>query len=198
MKRKLLCIILAACLVLSVVMPATALAAKGKAFDDFEATGTVLGIDPGTVKAAGNSGRWIVSERQVIGMLTGHANGMFTLTYKANVDSEQTGTFHGELVVGEFVFKVRGKSELGDPTGQGMFDVEIPNPNPPPDTITIQVPVVFCPLTTTGKWTLIEGAQGNGDYNATIEVAIAVDGPFAGHIVGIVSSSVSLTGKWKP
>ena len=201
MKRRLLCVILVASLILSVVLPGTALAAKGKAFDDFEASGVVLGIDPGTVKAAGESGRWIVSERQVIGMMSisGYPYDIFTMTYKANVDSDQAGTFNGELVVGSLIFKVRGKSELGLPTGQGMFGVEIPNPEPPydPPTIIIQVPVVFCPLTTVGSWTLIEGAQGNGDYNATVSVAIAVDGPFKGHIVGIVDSSVSLTGKWK-
>lgn len=193
MKKRLLCVTLVASLVLSVVMPTTALAAKGKAFDDFEASGTVIGIDPGTVKPAGQSGRWIVSERSVIGVLSGDANGMFTMTYKANVDSDQAGTFNGELEVGSLVFKVRGKSELGDPTGFGT--VVIPNPFPPPDMI--EVNVAFFPLTTSGGWTLMEGAQGNGDYNATISVAIAVDGPFAGHIVGIVDSSVSLTGRWK-
>ncbi|HUV44070.1 MAG TPA: hypothetical protein VMW13_04480, partial [Dehalococcoidales bacterium] len=114
MKRKLLCIILAASLILSVVMPGTALAAKGKAFEDFGATGFITFIDDGIVKPAGQSGRWIVSERTVAGMMFGDADGWFTMTYKANVDSEQTGTFHGELVVGELVFKVRGKSALGD------------------------------------------------------------------------------------
>ena len=193
MKRKLLCIILAASLILSVVMPATALAAKGKAFDDFEANGLVTGIDPGTVKSAGQSGRWIVSERQIEVYMWGNLNGLFTLTYKANVDSEQTGTFHGELVAGELVFKVRGKSELGTSTGGGT--VMLPNPELPGEEI--EVTVAFFPLSTTGKWTLIEGAQGNGDYDTDIDVVIALDGPYKGHIVDITGSNVLMTGKWK-
>jgi len=200
MKKRLLCIGLVVSLVLSIVMPGTALADKGGGFEEFEAAGSVLGIDPGTVKAAGQSGRWIVSERQVIGMMSvcEAAPEMFTMTYAANVDSDQNGTFHGELVVGSLVFKVRGKSEMGAPTGFGTVVVEVPNPYPPPDTIPVEVPVVFCPLTTSGTWNLIEGAQGNGDYNTTITVAIATDGPFQGHIVAVVDSSVSLTGKWRP
>ena len=193
MKRKLLCIILAASLILSVVMPGTALAAKGKAFDYFEANGLVTGIDPGTVKPAGQSGRWIVSERQIEVYMWGNLNGLFTLTYKANVDSEQTGTFHGELVAGELVFKVRGKSELGTSTGGGT--IMLPNPELPGEEI--EVTVAFFPLSTTGKWTLIEGAQGNGDYDTDIDVVIALDGPYMGHIVDITGSKVLMTGKWK-
>jgi len=234
MKKRILCIILVASLVLSVVMPATALAAKGKAFDDFEATGVITDITSGDVFPAGNSGRWRVSERTVSGPFIGGdlAGASFTMTYKANVDSEQAGTFHGELVSGEVVFKVRGKSEMGSEV-LGVYDyfpVLVPNPEYDPDDPTSLpyivdglVPVVFFALNTSGGWTLVEGAKGNGTYEGTTIVAIGTEGDFAGHIVGIHTvaipyilsliqlelpftlppypdlppSSISLTGKWK-
>ena len=231
MKRKLLCIILAACLVLSVVMPATALAAKGKAFDDFGATGLITFIDDGIVKPAGQSDRWIVSERIVVGEFLPFnsledpmsVTGPFTMTYKTNVDSEQAGTFHGELVSGELVFKVRGKSEMGDVVlgAYEFFPVLVLNPpgsDPPYDFIEC-VPVIFLALNTSGGWTLIEGAKGNGTYEGTTIVAIGTEGDYANHIVGIhtvampsilsalglpldtypdlTPSSIGMIGKWK-
>ena len=65
MKRNLLCIILAASLCLSVVIPATALV-KGGGFEDFEATGAIVGLaEYPEMKLAGMSDRWIVAERSV-------------------------------------------------------------------------------------------------------------------------------------
>ncbi|MBL7165497.1 MAG: hypothetical protein ISS55_03325 [Dehalococcoidales bacterium] len=183
MKKKLLCITLVTCLVLSVVMPGTALAAKGKAFDDFEATGFITFIDDGIVKPAGQSGRWVVSERHIMGIMLGDVNGDFTLTYAANVDSDQAGNFHDELVVGSYVFKVRGKSEpiqfqyVYDKPGFGLVAVNL--------------------METNGGWTLIEGAHGNGEYYGSITIEVALEGPYQGHIVGMPDASVSMLGKWK-
>jgi hypothetical protein len=229
MKKKLLCVMLAASLVLSVVIPGTALAAKGKAFDDFEATGEITEIDEGTVFPAGNSGRWRVTERHILGVFTAGdiAGASYVMTYKANVDSEQTGTFHGELRVDELglSFKVRGKSEMGDEVmgSYDFFPVLVPNPDypdtsPDPYIVAGLVPVVFRALNTSGGWTLVEGAKGNGIYEGTTIVAIGTEGDQAGHIVGIhtaaipyvlsqipglppypdlTPSGIDMTGKWK-
>jgi hypothetical protein len=92
MKRKPLCIGLVASLILSRVIPATALA-KGGGFEefhldgkiwDFEATGIITGISPGEVEAAGNNGWWIVAERGVTVCVSKDGD-MYTMTYAANV-----------------------------------------------------------------------------------------------------------------
>ena len=184
MKKRLLCLILVASLILSVVVPGTALAKKGGGFEEFEANGVVTGIDPGIVKPAGESGRWIVSERRIEGLLWGDVNGPFTMTYKANVDIEtQAGTFHGELGVGSLIFKVRGKSE--------PMQFQYAYLHPYFGMVAVNV------METNGSWTLIEGAHGNGDYHGSITVEIALTGLYQGHIVGMPASSVTMTGKWK-
>ena len=206
MKKKLLCIILTAALLLGIFVPGTALAAKGPIFEDFNAMGQVGGIDEGDVRAAGNSGRWIVADRHVFGMLDWTDDEIdngepFLMTYKANVDSTQTGTFNGDLAVGSLVFKVRGKSAIiDDPVGTyADFPLVGPNPaypnlsnpyEPPfifvdedgnPVAIPVTIPVTFHALKTEGSWTITEGAIGNGSYDGTTIVAINS----ADHIVGI-------------
>ena len=101
MKRKILMVGLVLALTLTLVMPATALAAKPA---EFTASGVIIDITTGEDVIefpAGNSGRWVVQERMIGGVLTeGDIGGGFTLTYKANVVLEtQAGNFHGEMVV---------------------------------------------------------------------------------------------------
>jgi len=195
MKKKLLCIILVASLALSVVMPGTALAAKGKAFDDFEATGVITGISPGDVLEAGNSGRWRVLEREITGVLGGDVEGIFTMTYKANVLlATQAGNLHGTLEVDGNIFKVRGKIQPLQMVN-GYFDAAAEE----------WVPLLFGTefpegsgiywlprIDVEGSWTL-DGTQGNGTFTGW-----AIFVPVNGHVGPIVASSFTMDGKWKP
>ena len=179
-------LVLAMTLVL--VAPVPALAAKPVGFG---ASGIITEVSPGEISPAGNSGRWIVDERQMFGALSGHVNGDFTLTYAANVELKtQAGSFHGTLEVDSLLFKVRGKSQLVGPCSYyGIVD-----------TLYGPVPTNICTLETSGGWTLIQGAKGNGDYYGLATVLIASAGPLEGHILAIVpyASGFTMTGQWKP
>jgi hypothetical protein len=64
----------------------------------FSASGAIEAINPGNVKPAGKSDRFIVEERQVSGRLSGDLSGPFTLTYAANVPiATQSGQLHGTM-----------------------------------------------------------------------------------------------------
>ena len=165
MKKKIIILGLVLALALVLVAPTPALAAKPVGF---EAYGVITSIDEGDVFPAGNSGRWVVQERTIEGELQdGAIPGDFVLTYKANVTADQAGNFHGEMVVngGEYVIKVNGTSGIG-----------------------------ALGLMLNGHWTLIEGAQGNGNFTAWIIPDIDEEG----HIIGILASDITMTGQWKP
>lgn len=169
-KRLFISVVLA--LVLTALGSAPVLAAKPA---DFEASGEIGSITPGDVFPAGNSGRWRVIERQITGTLAGDINGDFTLTYKANVElATQAGNLHGTLEVGSYVLKVNGKIEPLQmvPTLLG-FDLPM--------------------LTIKGRWTAIEGARGQGDFDAWV---IFIPTP-EGHVGQILASSFTLTGQWQ-
>lgn len=188
MKRKILLLGLVLTLILTVVMPTTALAAKPVAFT---ANGTITAVTSGDVFPAGNSGRWVVDERQMFGVITGDIAGDFVLTYAANVDLEtQAGSFHGTLEIDSLLFKVRGKSQLIGPGFPGPI-VETPYG---PTTTEIRT------LETAGGWTLTKGAKGTGDYYGLATVLIAVGGPLDGHILYVVpgASGFTMTGQWQP
>ncbi|MFH0913751.1 MAG: hypothetical protein V1849_00485 [Chloroflexota bacterium] len=166
MKRMLL-VSLVLVLVGTVFLPGAALAALP---EDFSASGTISAISDPVEFAAGKSGRFVVEERTVTGALSGDVGGDFALTYRANVElATQAGNLHGTLSVGSYVFRVQGKIE---PLG------------------FVPAPV----LTISGQWTLIEGARGQGNFDAW-----AVFVPDAqGHVVFILASSITMTGQWQP
>ncbi len=183
MKKRLLFINLALALALTTLTPATALAAKPVSFS---ASGEITGISGGTVLPAGKfgdtdsaSGRWRVVERDLSGtFLPGEdISGDFTLTYKANVElATQAGNLHGTLVAGGNVLKVDGKIA---PLGFVWFE-----------PFSTYLPK----LTISGRWTSIEGVQGNGDFSAWATFVPTPDG----HVDFIVDSAIDLTGKWQP
>jgi len=182
LSKKLLYIGLTACLVLAALTPGTALAKKGGGFEEFYATGEISGIDPGTVKPAGNSGRWVVSERAVIVQFT---DGTGTMTYAANVPIEtQAGSFHGQLEKGDLVFRVQGKSE--PITYRYDIPSGLPEPYPP------SLPVYR--LEFSGSWTLVSGGQGNGTFSGWADFVPTPEG----HVGLILDSAFTMTGKWKP
>lgn len=70
-------------------------------FDNVNGTPTVVG--------------WVVDHRTIYGTVTGDANGQFTLTYGGILDSLQSGSMHGTVVItttqGNVYFQAEGTSE---------------------------------------------------------------------------------------
>jgi hypothetical protein len=167
-KRKTIILGMVVALTLVLVAPGAVLAAKPT---DFIALGNLDTIDEGEPFAAGQSERWVVPERTITGAISGAITGNYILTYKANVAADQSGNFHGEMVVneGEYVIKVNGNSSLG---------------------IT---PIGYPGLILSGHWTLIDGAQGNGSFDAWLIPIIE-----GGHIIGIHAGAIEMSGKWHP
>lgn len=172
-KKKLFLISLALAMLLAVFTSPAVIAAKQV---PFSANGTISAISPGDVSPAGSSGRWVVAERELDGMLSGDINGEFTMTYKANVELEtQAGTLKGTLEVGSYILKVNGKIKPLEFVGWH-------NPHIP-----------LYKLTICGGWDMIKGQQGTGDYEAWV---IFIPTP-EGHVGYVVDSAIDLTGKWQ-
>ncbi len=175
MKKRVLFLSLALVLILTVLMPSAALAAKPQ---DFQATGYINYIEDTNVGdnafPAGNSGRWRVIDREIGGELSGDISGSFILTYKANVELEtQAGNLHGILETGEYSFRVNGKIQ--------PLTME-------PSPLGFDLPV----LTISGHWTHIGKGRGQGNFTARVQF---IPDEY-GHVVMIVASSFEMDGKW--
>ena len=177
MKRKPLLICLALAITLILATPATALAAKPV---EFNASGTIESVSTGDVLPAGNSGRWVVHERELWGSLSGNINGDFVLTYKATVDENQAGNLAGKLTVGQdsYVININGKSQPMDFVWSEVFNTFLPR------------------LSINGHWTFIRGAQGTGNFEAWFVFIPYIDEQGNVHVGQIVCSDLELTGKW--
>jgi hypothetical protein len=175
MKRRSLFISLVLVMMLTVLAPATALAAKPQSF---YAEGGINYIEDTIIGdnafPAGDSGRWRVVGREIGGELSGDISGSFLMTYKANVElATQAGNLHGTLESGDYACTVNGKIE---PLG-----------------FVEMWPGVYLPkLTINGHWTFTNGARGNGDFEAWV---IFIPDEY-GHVVMIVASSFVMDGKW--
>lgn len=181
MKQRLFYLGLALVLALVAMVPSPALAAKPVVF---QADGNIDYISPGIVFEAGNSGRWIVAERQLSGVLAGDISGDYTLTYRGTVESVETqaGNFHGRLEVadGAYVINVVGSNESIQ--FQGMVEI-YPG---------VWVPVLR--ITMGGNWAFLSGANGQGNFTGWAEFIPDAEG----HVSMITDSSFSLTGQWQP
>ncbi len=174
MKRGIVFISLALALVLATLIPGTALAAKPASFG---ASGIITYISAGTVVPAGESGRWVVVERELGGtFLSGDISGNFTMAYKANVElSTQAGNLHGTLETGSYILKMNGKIQ-------------------PLEMVPTPLGIDLPKLTINGRWTSIDGTQGQGNFEAWV---IFIPTP-EGHVGSIIASAFDLTGKWQP
>ncbi|MCK4863347.1 MAG: hypothetical protein KAS25_03575 [Dehalococcoidales bacterium] len=175
MKRRMLFISLALVLVLTMLIPGTALAVKPQ---PFYAAGVITGIEDTVIGdnafPAGESGRWRVVGRDITGQLSGDVSGSFVMTYKANVElATQAGNLQGNLVMDDASFKVNGKIQ----------PLEIV-----PTPLGIDLPK----LTITGHWNLDGKGPGNGDFEAWV---IFVPDEY-GHVVMIIASSFIMEGNW--
>lgn len=165
-------ILLAVGLALGALAPAGAALAQDTRLPFF-ASGPVLSIDQGTVFPAGYSGRFVVVERTVSGTLSGDLNGPFTFVYGSNVPIQtQSGQVHGRLLGEGYEAAVEGKSSLLLGPGIAIG----------PDGSPVALVVV---LGVTGSLAFTSGAQGQGDFTATVTVAID---PATRHILGVVPS----------
>ena len=173
MKMKILFTSLVLALVLTILMPAAAIAAKPVPFNS---NGIITHISPGTVFPAGDSGKWVVVERDLNGtFLSGGIEGDFTMTYKANVELlTQAGNLHGTLEVSPYALKLNGKIQPLEMV---------------PTALGVDLPM----LTIKGNWTFINGAKGRGDFYVWV---IFIPTP-EGHVGSIVASAVGLTGDWQ-
>lgn len=170
---------LALVLVLAAFMPAPALAAKPVPFN---ANGTVYYITPGTVEPAGDSGRFVVVERDIVGSLSGSINGAFKLSYKANVElATQAGDLHGTMQVGDNnTLNVNGKIQ---PLAFFGFSK------------LMEGNLVF-KSTIDGHWNFLVGANGSGKFSS--DIFLIID-PLTLHVIGFEpGSSITMTGQYQP
>jgi hypothetical protein len=113
--------------------------------------------------------------------LSGNINGAFTMTYQANAALvTQASTLHGTVNAGPYVLKMKGKIEPLQYEDVG--------------------PCSLPKLTINGNWTLIEGAQGQGEFQAwaVFIPTTEADPEGPGHINQVLFSSFTISGQWHP
>jgi len=208
-KKKILMMGMVLALVLTVVTPATAMAAKTPPLP--VTTGEIIAITPGDVFPAGNSDRWVVKNRDiVIDFGAGDSlQGYYFLTYHTNVvvDVEdeilQAGNLQGFLrqflgynpdtgdpILSDKVLNVRGTispAELMSPVG----NIPIELPGGP----TILISAAAYSIDIEGKWTFTSGGVGNGTFAGTIYVLICEDDgiptlDLEGHVVAVADHDI--------
>lgn len=171
MKKKGLVFSVILALLLTVLMPTTAFAAKPL---PVHAEGAITSIEDTVIGEnvfpAGDSGRFRVVDRVISGGLSGDIAGDFILTYKANVDLlTQAGNLHGTLTTGDYTFKING----------AIAPLEMV------PTIYGYLPM----LTITGHWSR-PGGPGNGTFGAWV---VFIPDEY-GHVVWIIDSSFTMDG----
>jgi hypothetical protein len=158
----------------------------------FSASGTILTINTGKVKQAGDSECYIVKDRQITGALTGSIGGIagvpFVMTFNAIVSIEnQAGQFRGRMVAGIY------EANLSLTSSAGPTPVECEDP----DGVTcIATPAGnFVPgLLLNGKMNFLGGTQGRGTVTGWVIPVLDEQG----HVVSIVASQLTLAGRWIP
>jgi hypothetical protein len=180
MKRKIVLVGLALALILTCVMPAAGVAAKGnQPATGVVATGFITQIDPTTTENVVPLGTpqwgWKVTGRSVNGIFAGpQINDSFTFTYNAIVDLTQAGTLWGTLKTADYTLNVLGKS--GSAYFVGMYG---------------EYPLFGVDIT--GKWSAARGAVGGGDFTGSL---VFIPSPDGAHIAAIIPdySPITLTG----
>jgi hypothetical protein len=156
----------------------------------FSASGTILTIDDGDVRPAGQSGRFIVRGRHITGILTGSIGGTtgvpFAITYDSNVPiATQSGQIHARLIAGVYEANIT----MASSTGPTPVECEIPN-----GATCIATPGGnFVPgLLLNGRMNLLSGAKGQGAVTGWLIPILDEQG----HIVSIAASLLTLSGQW--
>lgn len=156
----------------------------------FSVSGTILTIDTGDVKPAGQSGRFIVRDRHITGTFTGSIGGTagvpFVITYDANVPiATQSGRVHATMMAGIY----EANMTMASSTGPTPVECEIPD-----GATCIATPGGnFVPgLLLSGRMTFQSGAKGQGNVTGWLIPILDEQG----HIVSIVASLLTITGQW--
>ncbi len=174
--KKVLLVSLLLALVMSLLLPAAAMAAS-PASGTFGAQGYLTGIDTGNVKPLGNSGKWLVRDRTITGQFVGGDLGStaFTLTYDGVFElTTQEGNLVGTLSTGNSALLVTGQVA-------------------PLSFVSAPVPGGYLPvLTITGHWVGISGVKANGSFQAYMVFVPTADG----HVDYIIDSGFMMTGKY--
>jgi hypothetical protein len=162
--------------------------------EPFFATGQITTIDDGDtlIKAAGSSGRFIVRNRDVGGLIAGSIAGIdfpaepFTFTFKTNVPIQtQSGNIQGYLSFGPYEAKVLATSELGltplrcEDTGMEKFCVQTPEG------------LFFPGLLINGSVRFTEGAEGTGTVSAFVIPQLNEQG----HIISVIAGGLTIQGE---
>ena len=152
----------------------------------FSVSGTILTVDTGDVKPAGQSGRFIVRDRHITGNFTGSFSAPFVITFDTNVPiATQSGRIHGRLIAGVYEANVTMASSAGPTpveceTPDGATCIATPGGN-------------FVPgLLLNGRMNFLSGAKGQGSVTGWL-IPVLDD---QGHIVNIVASLLTISGQW--
>jgi hypothetical protein len=152
----------------------------------FSVIGTIMTIDTGDVKPAGQSGRFIVRDRHITGAFTGSIGGPFVITYDSNVPiTTQAGRIHARLIAGVY----EGNMTLASSTGATPVECETPD-----GATCIATPGGnFVPgLLLNGRMNFLGGAKGQGSVTGWLIPTFDIEG----HISGIVASQLTISGQW--
>ena len=154
----------------------------------FSANGIIQKIDDGDVRPAGQSGRFIVRDRHIIGTFTGSISGPFEITYNTNVPlATQSGHIHGLLTAGGYEANVTAESSTG------LTPVECDAPDGVKCIATATPGVNFVPgLLLVGRINFLSGANGRGSLTGWLIPNLDPQG----HIDGILDSQLTLIGQW--
>ena len=225
MKKMFVLMSILVCLLL--VTPTSVALAEGKGKGkpvDFSAVMAVMGATEGNVTPIppsaepGANKRWLVRDRAVLGSVSGHINGGFTVVYDANVDLNQAGSIHGTInfnsgPAGIIDGVLRGRTLPGDPVDISYEYYLLPYLVPSlPDYLqqylaflnSVGYTFAVLPIGFDGSVTLqsgtgiYEGVQGTAKCDGVMAntiIAVA-PGSMGGHVVALMPSDMTLSGKW--
>jgi hypothetical protein len=171
--KKLLVIGLVLAMMLTLILPSTAMAAKPAALN---ASGALTSIDDGITQQLGDSGKWLVSDRHIQGtFVDSDLEGNFTLTYGGVFDlATQAGHLSGRMEVDSKSFVVTGK--VAPYTFVSWYAEGIP----------------ILQLSIAGNWNCLKGGKGNGTFTSVMYFIPTADG----HVYAVLpGSSFVMTGK---
>jgi hypothetical protein len=170
--KKILVISLLLAMVLTMILPSAAMAARPATFS---AQGYLSGIDTGNVRQLGNSGKWLVRDRTIQGefLAGGFGNAPFSLKYNGVFDlATQAGNLVGTLRTGSSILLVVGEVA--------------------PLTMVSVGPYSLPMLSISGNWAGLSGVKANGSFQAYM--VFVPDGE--GHVVQVVDSGFIMSGKY--
>jgi hypothetical protein len=156
----------------------------------FSASGTILTIDTGDVRPAGQSGRFIVRDRHITGTFTGSIGGTtgvpFVITYDSNVPiATQSGRIHARMIAGVY----EANMTLASSSGPTPVECETPDGA----TCFATPGGNFVPgLLLNGRMNFLSGANGMGNVSGWLIPILDEQG----HIVSIAASLLTITGQW--